>query len=80
MKIQEKIINEINHRFYRHALGDFDEQSIYNFVTNYLIHHGNIIPDNFDFAVYDNGDYYDIKAMNKESEIFLNQNFTSNLK
>ena len=77
MTIKERIIEQINNRFYQHALGNFDEQTIYNFVTNYLVHHGYKLPNDFDFILYDNGDFYDIKSMNKESEEFINQKFTS---
>lgn len=77
MTIKEHIIEQINNRFYKHALGDFDEQTIYNFVTNYLFHHGYKIPNNFDFVLYDNGIFYDIKSMNKESEEFISQKFIS---
>ena len=80
MNIKDKITEQINHRFYKHVLGDFDEQTIYNFVTNYLIHHGYKIPDTFDFIVDDNGVFYDVKPMNEESEEFMNQKFNSILK
>lgn len=79
MTIKENIIKQINHRFFKHTLGDFDEQTIYNFVTNYLLHHGNKLPSNFDFVLKDNGTSYDIESMNVESEEFLNQNFISNI-
>ena len=77
MTIKEKIIEHINNRFYKHVLGDFNEQSIYNFITNYLHHHGYKLPNNFDFIIEDNGIFYDIKPMNNESEEFMNQKFNS---